>query len=324
VILEQLYRRDDLAVPGGLQEADAAEVGVQQVEPGHVDVRAAKAPAQVPRHHHVAGHRAGQAVAQEESVGQVGLAGRGPQVGLHDEVRRLAVGQPHAAHGGHHRAEHHREAHRFERRVGEEHDHHQRPDGEPDHRDAVEDAGGERHHRGYGDGRRQDVAPVSLEQKEDDALQEPRLRDYRHEQGEAEDEQHGIGMDQVVEAVPGQQMLARERPQGDPSLVGDRAAQVRGGPPDADEGGDDHHRHAVGEGVLVDAVAKRTEGKQADDGGKDFGGQQRDRQPDQAADDQQGERAERAHGDERPRRQLHDVAGPGGWGVVHPLTFRRA
>ena len=54
-------------------------------------------------------------------------------------------------------------------------------------------------------------AVVASQQEERDAFEQPRLRDDRHEQRQAEDEEHRVGVDQIVEAVKRQQMLPRSR-----------------------------------------------------------------------------------------------------------------
>ena len=146
------------------------------------------------------------------------------QVRLHDQVRRLAVRQPDAADRGHRRADHHRVANRRRGRRREHQDDHQRADRQSDHRDAVENARGEGDDRGHRDDRRQDRAAVAAQQEERDPFEHPRLRDDRDEERQAEDEQHRVGVDQVVEAVEREQVLRAPRP---PALLGDLAVPLR-------------------------------------------------------------------------------------------------
>ena len=56
------------------------------------------------------------------------------------------------------------------------------------------------------------IAPlVAPQQEERDAFEQPRLGDDRHEEGQAEDEQHRVGVNQIVEAGERQQVLAAPR-----------------------------------------------------------------------------------------------------------------
>ena len=56
--------------------------------------------------------------------------------------------------------------------------------------------------------RRQDQAAVAAQQDERDAFEQPRLGDHRHEERQAEDEEHRVGVDQVVQPVERQQVRA--------------------------------------------------------------------------------------------------------------------
>ena len=137
---------------------------------------------------------------------------------------------------------------------------------------APRDDGGDRNHRW------QHVALVPAQQREGDGLEEAGLRDHRDEEREPEYEGHRVRVHELVEAMPGEQVVAQERQPRPPAFRRDALAEMRARPRDAEESGDDDERHAVGEGVLVDAVAKGTEDEEADDGGEDLDRQEPDRQ----------------------------------------------
>ena len=62
------------------------------------------------------------------------------------------------------------------------------------------------------------VRMIAPEQKECDALEQPRLRDHGHEQRQAEDEQHRVGVNQIVEAAEREEVMLRP---GRPAMLGD-------------------------------------------------------------------------------------------------------
>ena len=87
-----------------------------------------------------------------------------------------------------------------------------------------------------------------------------------------ENEEHRVGVDQIVEPAERQQMLPRPAP---PAGFGDLRVPL--GRRQAAECRDDDQQHPVGQRVLVDLVFERAEDEQPEDGGKHFCGQQGDR-----------------------------------------------
>ena len=191
------------------------------------------------------------------------------KVRLHDQVGRLAVGQPHAAHRGDGRADHHGE-HDDPARQGPQHENdHEGPDRQPDHRDAVENPRDKGHHGGHRHHGRQNGPVEPPQQEQRDAFQHPRLRDDRDEERQAEDEEHRVGVNQLIEAAIRQEVRARPHP---PTRFGNLGVPLRRSEPA--EGRHDHQQHSVGQGVLVQLVFEGTEQEQREDGREHFDRQQ--------------------------------------------------
>ena len=81
---------------------------------------------------------------------------------------------------------------------------HQRPNGQANHGDAAENGRRDRHECGHRNGRRQNRALIAAQQGKRNALQEARLGNHGHEKCQAQNEEHRIGVDQVVQAPEGQ------------------------------------------------------------------------------------------------------------------------
>ena len=139
---------------GGLKKSNVLGVGVDYIHGLEIDVPAAQPLPDMPGDHQIASHRDRGTVNQEECVAQAGI-----QIRLHDQIGRLAIRQPDAANRGHGSAHHHRMANVSHRRRRQQQDDDQRPDSEPDHRDPVQDPGGERHHGGNSDYGRTEFLP---------------------------------------------------------------------------------------------------------------------------------------------------------------------
>ena len=133
--------------------------------------------------------------------------------------------------------------------------------------------GRERDDRRHGNDRRQNRAAVAPKQKERDPLEHARLRDDGDEERQAEDEEHRVGVNQLVEPVKRQHVLAHPRP---PSRVGDLTVPL--GRFEPEEGRHDDERHAVGQRVLVNLVFEGAEHEQAEDRGEQLRGEKRHRQ----------------------------------------------
>ena len=101
---DELDRRQHLAVARRLEKPDVFGLGVDDVHPLEIDAVARQLLAQVPGDDQIAGNRDRGAVPKEE-----GAAKEWMKVRLHDQVGRLAVGQPHAADRRDGRADHHGE-----------------------------------------------------------------------------------------------------------------------------------------------------------------------------------------------------------------------
>ena len=115
--------------------------------------------------------------------------------------------------------------------------------------------------------------PFRRSRTERDALEHSRLRDDGDEERQAENEQHRVGVDQLVEPVERQHVLPHPRP---PAALDDLCVPLRGLQPA--ERGDDDERHPVGQRVLVNLVLEGPEDEQPEDGEEDFRGEERDRQ----------------------------------------------
>jgi hypothetical protein len=109
--LDQLDRRQHFAVAGRLQESDILGVGVEHVHHVEIDAPGGERLPQMPGHDQVCHDGDRPAVADEEQAAQVRV-----EIRFHDEVGRLAIGQPYPAHRRHGRADHHRLKNRFLRR----------------------------------------------------------------------------------------------------------------------------------------------------------------------------------------------------------------
>ena len=136
--------------------------------------------------------------------------------------------------------------------------------------------GDDRRHRDDG---RQDPAVVAPQQEERDAFEHARLRDDRHEQRQAEDEQHRVGVNQIVEAAEttaGAAATQNAQPRSRDLDVPRRRRQPA-------ERRDDDEQHPVGQRVLVDLVAEGSEDEQSEDRREHFGGQQPERERRDAA-----------------------------------------
>ena len=145
-----------------------------------------------------------------------------------------------------------------------------------------------------------------------DAFEQSRLGDDRHEERQAEDEQHRVGVDQVVEAVERQQVAAAPRhhpPRGNLGMPAPRWP-VRQNVATMIE------QHPVGEGVLVDLVPERAEQEEAENGDEHLHREQPERKcrdttgqqaPPAPARSQQETRA-RQHHDGGRRLRRGDVA----------------
>ena len=113
---------------------------------------------------------------------------------------------------------------------------------------------------------------VAAEQEEGDAFEQPRLRDDRDEERQAEDEQHRVGVDQIVEAAERQQVLPDP---GAPAVLRDLDVP-RGGRQPA-ERRDDDEQHAVGQRILVDLIPEGAEEEEPEDRRQHLGRQQPER-----------------------------------------------
>ena len=146
--------------------------------------------------HQIAGHRNRGTVDQEEGIPQARI-----QIRLHDQIGRFAIRQPDTADRGHRGADHDRVANVSDRRRRQQQDDDQRPNGEPDHRDAVKDPGGEGHHCGHRNDGGQNCSPIAAQQGKGEPFQQTGLSNHRNEERQAENEQHGVGVDQIIQAV---------------------------------------------------------------------------------------------------------------------------
>ncbi len=244
----------------GLEEPHVGGVRVDDVQFLELDAIAANPRAELPRHHDVGGNRRGRTVQQEERIPEVRL-----QVRSHDEIRWLAVRQPNPANGGDRRTHHDGVAHALDGHRRQRHDDDQRANGQADHRHAVENARREGDHRRDRDDRGQNETPVAPEQEEGDAFEQARLRDNRHEERQAEDEEHRVGMDECVEPAERQEVGLRPPP---PAVRRDFG--MPGRTRQADKRRDDDEQHPVGERVLVDLVLERSEQEEPEDGRQDL------------------------------------------------------
>ena len=95
---------------------------------------------------------------------------------------------------------------------------------------------------------RQDRAAVAAQQEERQAFEQARLRDDRHEQRQAEDEEHRVGVNQIVEPV--QTTAGAAATQLRQPLLRDLGVPRRRR--QAAERRDDDEQHPVGQRVLVD------------------------------------------------------------------------
>ena len=205
--LDQLDGRQHFAVPRRLQKPDVFGVRVEDVHGVEVDPLSRELPAEVARDDEIGDDGDRTAIAEKEHPAEMRI-----EIRFHDQVGRLAVRQPHAAHRRHRRADHHRLKNRLLRRGGEHQDDDKRPDRQPDHRHAVENARRECDDRGHRNNRGQDRAAVAPKQKEGHPFEHAGLRDDGDEKRQAEDEEHRVGMNQVVQPVERQHVLAASTP----------------------------------------------------------------------------------------------------------------
>ena len=177
------------------------------------------------------------------------------EIRLHDQVRRLAVGQPHAADRRHRRADHDG-LENCRPWCGCEHqDDDERPDREADHRDAVENARCKRHDRRNRNDRRQESAPSLRRSRKNVTPSSMRVCAM------TATKKVSPRMNSIVSA-----WMRLSSPSNDSrcsrihahvSGLGDLAMPF--GRLEAGECRDGNERHAVGEGVLVNLVLERTE-----------------------------------------------------------------
>ena len=295
---------------GRLEKPHVFDIGVQDVQLLERDALAPELPPQLTGHDQIAGDGDGAAIHKEKRVRQVRR-----QVRLHDQVRRLAVGEPHSADRRHRRAYHDGVPDRGYRRGREHQDDDQRSNRQADHRDAAQNARHERDHRCHCDDRRHDEAVEPPQQEERQAFEQPGLSDHRHHERQAQDEQHRVGVNQVVESVKRQQV--RGNPDAPPLP---RDFGVPRGRRKPAERRDDDEEHPVGQRVLVNLVPEGSEDEQPQDGGQHLGRQQPERNRRRAAEDQNGSGSNNAGRDKPPPRQHDDCRGR--WdGVTHAAAF---
>ena len=279
VRFDQFHLRQHFAVPRGLEKTHVRGVGVDDVHVLEVDALALKLATQLPGDDGIGGDCGGRAIQQKERVPQLRI-----EIRLHDQVRRLPVREPHAADRGDGGADHDGIAHGFGGRGRQHHDDHQRANREPYHRHAVENAGRKRDDGRDREDGGQEQAAIAAEQDESDAFQQSCLGDDRDEKRQAQDEEHRVGVNQIVEAAEREQMVADP---GAPATLHDLGMPRGGRKPR--ERGDDDEQHAVGQGILVDLKAEGAEQEQAEDCQEHFGAEEPERQRRQAADDEQQE-----------------------------------
>jgi hypothetical protein len=104
VTFDELDRRQHFSVACRLEESYVFGTGVDHVHPAKVDPLPWQPLPQMPRHHEIRCDGNRTAVAQKERALEERV-----EVGLHDQVRRLAIRQPHTAHRRDSCANHHGE-----------------------------------------------------------------------------------------------------------------------------------------------------------------------------------------------------------------------
>ncbi len=278
VRLDELHRRQHFAVPRRLQKPHVFCIGIEHVHAIHIDPLPGKVLPEMAGDDQVRDDGNRPAISKKEHAAEMRI-----EVRLHDQVRRLAVGQPYPADRRDGRANHHRLQDRLLRGRCEHEDDHERADGEPDHRHAVENARRKCDDGSYGNDGGKDRAVVAPQQEERNPFEHARLGNYGDEKCQAEDEEHRVGVNQVVEPVKRQHVRAHP---GRPARGCYLAMPLRR--LEAGERGHDDQGHAVGEGVFVDLVFERAEGKETQDCGEHLDCQERYRQRSGAAESERG------------------------------------
>ncbi len=295
VPFDELDRGQHLAMPRGLEKPHVRHIGVDHVHAVEVDTPAAQPPAELPRHDEVRDERDRAAVIQKKIVPEVGR-----EVRLHDEVRRLAVRREDPADRRHGRAEHDGVADGGHGGGGQHQDDDQRANRQADQRHAAEDTGRHCHRRRHGNHGGLDRAAIAPEEDIGHPLEETCLCDHGDEQRQPEDEQHRVGVHEVVQAAEGQDMQPQP---ARPPETGQLDMPRRG--TQSAERSDDDEEHPVGQRILVDLISERAEDEQRQDRRQDLGAQQPQRHRDRAAgdEDRHGHRGASQH--EQRGRQHH-------------------
>ncbi len=136
-------------MPRGLQEAHILRVGFDNVQQVEIHALCVQSLAELPGDQQVAHNRRRGAVYDEECISEIRI-----EVSLHDQIRRLAIGQPRATDRCDKGADNHRMANRRGGCGRKQKDDDQCSDGQSDHGDAVEDTRRDCHESGHGyDGR---------------------------------------------------------------------------------------------------------------------------------------------------------------------------
>ena len=171
------------------------------------------------------------------------------EVGLHDEVRRFTVGEPGSANRRDEGADDHRVANLSHRRSRQQQNDDQSSDGQSDHGDAVKDAGRHGYKTDHQNDRRHDRALVAAQKAEGDAFEEASLGNHGHEKRQAEDEEHGVQVDEFIQTLKREQIRLRPMPPADLLDLNMPVGRFQFA-----ERGNNNQQHSISEGVLVDLI----------------------------------------------------------------------